>query len=106
MKLITKAIEKKFEKYPLCSQDGKGMDAKVVLKIFDPCGSYTMYVTEADLEEGTLFGFVTGLSYPELGYASLEELTSYRGRFGLGMERDIHFDSGKNTIQECVEGRL
>jgi len=28
---------------------------------------------------------------PELGYASLAEIASFRGRFGLGIERDLHF---------------
>ena len=27
----------------------------------------------------------------ELGYASLSELSAYRGRFGLGIERDLWF---------------
>ena len=44
MKLLTKAIEKKLEKFPLCSQDGKGDDADIICKFFNPMGSGTWYV--------------------------------------------------------------
>ena len=32
MKLITKEIEKKFENFPLYSQNGKGLNAEVLVK--------------------------------------------------------------------------
>jgi hypothetical protein len=32
-----------------------------------------------------------GMGFPEFGTVSLEELAAYRGRFGLGIERDLHF---------------
>jgi hypothetical protein len=64
-------------------------DPIVQVKFFDPTGSYTWYATEFD---GTdrFFGWVDGTD-PELGYFSLAELRSVRGRFGLGIERDRHF---------------
>jgi hypothetical protein len=31
------------------------------------------------------------MGFPEFGTVSLEELAAYRGRFGLGIERDLHF---------------
>ena len=33
-----------------------------------------------------------GFGTPELGYTSLAEMASVRGRFGLGIERDLHFE--------------
>ena len=36
--LMTKPLEKKFEKYPLYSQEGKGGEAKVIAKYFNPAG--------------------------------------------------------------------
>lgn len=48
MKLITKALEKTFAKYPLYSQDGKGNDAVVIAKFFLPGSGFTWYVTEAE----------------------------------------------------------
>ena len=32
-----------------------------------------------------------GLGCPELGWVSLAELATIRGRFGLPLERDLHF---------------
>ena len=48
MKLITKALEKTFAKYPMFSQDGKGNDAVVIAKFFLPGSGFTWYVTEAE----------------------------------------------------------
>ena len=38
MKLMTKAIEKKFEKKPMYSSDGKGLDAEIIVRFFYPYG--------------------------------------------------------------------
>ena len=73
----------------LYNQDGKGFEAVAYVKFFDPCGSWTWYVTEFDGKD-TFFGLVDG-NEKELGYFSLSELSSIRCRFGLGIERDLHF---------------
>lgn len=110
MKIITKEIEKLAKKYPLYSQDAKGDEAVVFVKFFDPTGSATWYITEMNIEkvvsmgnkqhiEGTAFGYVTGLAYDELGYVDLNELFSHVGLFGLGIERDLHYN-GKMTLGE------
>jgi hypothetical protein len=80
----------------LYSQDGKGMDAIAHVKIFDPCGRFTFYVTEFDGED-TLFGWTVsplGADCDELGYASLSELEAVKGRLGIGLERDRYFTPG------------
>lgn len=41
MKLLTKGIIAKFKKHPFLSQYGKDLDAKVLVKYFNPCGSGT-----------------------------------------------------------------
>ena len=87
MKLLTKEILKKLP--PINKQDGKGYDAIAYVKFFDPQGSWTWYATEFDGQD-TFFGLVDGHE-KELGYFSLSELKSYRGRFGLGIERDLYF---------------
>jgi hypothetical protein len=48
-------------------------------------------------EDGDLaFGLCDlGFGTPELGYVSLEELGSIELRFGLYIERDIHFNATK-----------
>jgi hypothetical protein len=64
-------------------------DAVAVVKFFNPTGNWTWYATEFDGDD-TFFGLVDGHE-KELGYFSLSELASVKGRFGLGIERDRHF---------------
>ena len=93
MKLITKQIENRLAKYPLYSQDGKGLKAKILCKFFNPCGAGTWYVLEAEkLPNGDyrFFGIVD-LFEREYGYFLLSQLQSVRNRFGLGIERDKYF---------------
>jgi hypothetical protein len=95
MKLLTKAI-KKIPK--LHATEGVALKDKVaVCKFFDPCGGYTFYIIEGEQEgdDFTLWGYVTGLHYPEFGYASLNEISSIRGAFGLGIERDLWWEPTK-----------
>lgn len=87
MMLLTKAIINKLPK--LYAQDGLGDDAIVYAKLFDPTGGWTWYILEFDGED-TLYGLVKGFE-SELGYFSLSELSSIRGKFGLGIERDLSF---------------
>ena len=60
MKLITKELEKLFEKYPLGSQEDMGGSAKVIAKFFNPTGVGTWLITEGNkLEDGDyeMFGY-------------------------------------------------
>jgi len=80
----------------LYAQDGKGDEAMVHVKLFDPCGSWTCYITEfsetaPDGCKNLAFGLVTGVGEPELGYVDLEEIANVRGRMGIGIEIDMHF---------------
>lgn len=95
MKLITKEIEKKLQKYPLYSQEGK--DAKVLVKFFNPCGRGTWYVTEAEKKENGdwLFFGLVDLHEREYGYFTLSQLQEIRLPFGLKIERDMYFDTCK-----------
>jgi hypothetical protein len=42
---------------------------------------------------------------PELGYVSLTELHSVRGKLGLPIERDLHFDADKTISAYADEAR-
>ena len=91
MKLLTKEIEAKLPK--LYSQE-ENPDPTVIVKFFDPSGSWTWYATEGSRHHSgdfLFFGLVDGHK-KELGYFSPHELESFKGRFGLGIERDVHFD--------------
>ena len=97
MKLITKKIESDLLKHPIYSQDGKGEDAVVICKFFNPCGAGTWYVLEGEkLENGDweFFGIVD-LFEREYGYFRLSELQSVRLPFGAKIERDMYFNKCK-----------
>ena len=76
----------------LYAQDGKGDEAIAYVKFFNPCGSWTLYITEFDGED-TLFGLAVGgqIQFPTLDYSSLNEISNVRNRMGLGIERDRSF---------------
>jgi hypothetical protein len=86
MELLTPEIR---EQLPKLYAQEKEPDAIAHVKFFDPCGSWTWYVTEFDGED-TFFGLTQGFE-EELGYFSLSELQEYRGKLGIGIERDLHF---------------
>ena len=109
MKLLTKEILEKLP--PLYSQEAKGDEALAMVKFFNPTGAGTWYATEGSRvcpghavydckepecgepqtwSEFLFFGLVDLLE-KEVGYFSLTELSEYRGRFGLGIERDRYF---------------
>jgi hypothetical protein len=68
-------------------------DPIIHVKYFNPCGSETWYIMELDKETGDTFGFFTSsmCREGEMGYASIPELADIVLRFGLGIERDIHW---------------
>ena len=87
MKLLTKAIIQKFQK--IGKQDIE--NPIVIAKFFNPVGIGTWFATEFNPITKVFFGRVD-LHESEFGFFSLEELESVKLRFGLGIERDIHFE--------------
>ncbi len=69
------------------------IDFAPVVKLFNPCGAATWLLTEIDPDDETVaWGLCDlGMGFPEFGTVSLPELASYRGRLGLGIERDLYF---------------
>lgn len=85
---------------PIRSQDGKGDNAYAYVKLFDPCGAATWYITESEKswkKDGDemfmqAFGWCDlGVGFPELGYVDLVELSRCAGKMGIGMEIDMHW---------------
>jgi hypothetical protein len=91
MKLMTKELEYKFAQ--VGSQENL-KDPVIIAKFFNPTGSGTWYATEYDPETRTFFGYVSifGDWNDEWGTFSLDELESFRGKLGLGIERDLYFE--------------
>ena len=69
-------------------------DPVPVVKFFNPLGAATWLATELYGDDDTLFGFADlGFGCPELGVFSLSEIASVRLPFGMGIERDLSFES-------------
>lgn len=103
--LITKAIEKSLQKYPLYSQAEKGREAKAIVKFFLPSGYWAWYVTEAEKQENGDYLFyglcVNGYGEIEMGYFTLAQLKEIRVFHGLlGIERDFSFKP--TTLNEII----
>lgn len=102
MELLTKEIISNFEKHPIGSQDGKGVDATVLVKYFNPCGAGTRLITEAEQQsdgDWLLYGYCN-LHEWEWGYVMLSELRSLRLPFGLTIERDLY--TSAKTVGEFI----
>jgi hypothetical protein len=61
------------------------------VKFFNPLGIGTWLATELEADGDTAFG-LADLGFPELGYWTLSEMQALRLPFGLGIERDLHFE--------------
>ena len=88
MKLLTKKHRERLLK----NGRNRDRDHAPAVKFFNPCGAATWLFSELDEDGDTLFGLAClGFGTPELGYSSLAEIAAIRVRFGLGIERDLHF---------------
>ena len=90
------------------SLDNDDFDPPPVVKLFTPDVGATWLLTEIDPDDHDhAFGLCDlGLGFPELGYVSLAELQSVRGRLGLPVERDLHFIATKAISAYAREARL
>ena len=72
---------------------GQDIDPPPVVKLFTPDAGATWLLTKLDpAGPDRAFGLCDlGLGCPELGWVSLAEIASVRGRLGLAVERDLHF---------------
>jgi hypothetical protein len=80
-------------------ENGSTKDTTLRVKLFDPSGSFTWYVQEWDGSD-ICFGYVQGFE-GEWGSFSLKELSSIRGRMGIGIEVDTWFNP--TPAQEITE---
>ena len=89
MKLITKKHRERL----LRNGRNPDRDHPPALKLFDPTGAATWLISELDPEDPDIAHCLAdlGMGYPELGTVRISELQAFRGRFGLGIERDRNF---------------
>jgi hypothetical protein len=106
-KMLTKDLMKKI---PALYSQEKVSDPQVVAKFFNAGGQGTWFITEgsAVLSDGSevalsdqkakdmidvrFFGLCC-IQEKELGYVMLSDFQNFKGRFGLGIERDMYFNA-------------
>jgi hypothetical protein len=91
MRLFNKTIDRQlFKQYSLGSDLAK---QEVVAKIFNPYGNGTWFILNSDPQDPDYLWAIVDLGYgAEVGSVSRTDLETYRGRFGMGFERDLSFD--------------
>jgi hypothetical protein len=89
------------------SLESDGFDPMPVVKLFTPDAGATWLLTEIDPDDHDhAFGLCDlGLGFPELGWVSLAEIAAVRGRLGLPVERDLHFQARKRLSVYAREAR-
>lgn len=87
MELIPNEIK---ERIPKLYDTENISDPIVHVKLF--LDGWTWYITELSIDDDICFGYVVSPYENELGYFSLEELKSLRGRLGTWVERDLFFN--------------
>lgn len=82
-------------------------DPAPVVKLFTPDAGATWLLTEIDPDDHDhAFGLCDlGLGEPELGWVSLQELATVRGRLGLPVERELHFRAEKRLSAYARDAR-
>lgn len=86
MELLPKELR---DKIPSLYSTEDESDPMVFCKLF--LDGWTWYITELSIDGDICFGYVVSPYESELGYFSLEELKSLRGRLGIWVERDLYF---------------
>jgi len=91
MKLFNKTIDRQlFKQYPLGSDLA---NQEVIVKIFNPMGAGNWFIMNSDPQDPDYLWGIVDLGYgAEIGSISRSQLENYRGRFGLGFERDLSFE--------------
>ena len=103
MKFFTAAILKKIPTLD-DSAEMSIAEQKVWVKLFNPYGRGTWYITAYDPTTKEAFGFVNlgDAEMAELGYINIPELEALRiSPFGLGLERDRNFSP--MPLQEVMD---
>ena len=100
MKILTSEILKAFAKQGRTGNKS-AKDIKIVMKLFNPVGAGTWYLYEKE-DDDIYWGFVNlgDIDCAECGTVSMNELMAFRGRFGLGIERDMHFKPLSMSLEE------
>lgn len=90
MKLFTKEIEEKAqEQYP----KGSDLESQVIVaKFFNPTGAGSWFLMNQDPNDPDYQWGICHIFEWEIGSFLKSDLENFRGKFGLGIERDLNFE--------------
>lgn len=89
MELFTKEIEKRAEEQ--CNLGSNLKNQNAVAKFFNPNGAGTWYLINKEKNSDYCWGICHIFEW-EIGSFLKSDLENFRGKFGLGIERDLHFE--------------
>ena len=81
------------------------IDFKPVVKLFTPDAQCTWLLTELGNDDIAYGLCDLGMGSPEIGFVCLYELRVVRGKLGLPIERDEHFEADKTLFAYAAEAR-
>lgn len=87
------------DRLPSIEESRDMRDPVARVKLFDPTSGWTWWIAAYDPVDRLAYGLTHGFE-DELGYISMEEITVFRGRFGLPIERDLHWTP--RPLSECA----
>jgi hypothetical protein len=104
----TRLLENGRQNAARIAADGNTIDFHPVVKLFTPDANCTWLLSEIDPENPDVaFGLSDlGMGCAELGSVSLAEIAALRGKLGLPVERDLHFEAEKSLTAYADEARL
>lgn len=104
MKLLTQNIIKQLASHGRLADTNPDYDPYPVVKLFTPDANATWLLAWTEPTDPDIaFGLCDlGLGCAELGSVRLSEIASFRGRFGLPVERDRHWQA-KDTLGAYAE---
>ena len=94
MELMPQKIK---DQIPKLYETESQIDPIVYVKLFTPDANWSWFITELSIDKDICFGLVISpfIKDGEMGYFSLNELKTVRGKFGLPIERDLWFKPTK-----------
>lgn len=106
--LITNEQRIKMIQNGMESQKGYSGNHWPVVKLFTPDACCTWLLSELDPEDPDIaFGLCDlGLGLLQLGYMSISEIASIRGRLGLPVERNLYFKARKSLLDYFNDAQI
>lgn len=88
MELITEEMKKRFKEV---GDQSKSQNPLFVMRIYNPIGAQSWYVSEYDEESGRYACFVKGTYSDQWSWFSIRDIVSIKNLLGIEMKLDLNF---------------